>query len=120
MCHTPNPRTAVFPRCLSETLRGYCDSYQAVCGFLCDTLNKVVIRKYFRKFRRNFSDAPVLRSETVFKRVKGLEKLMGKLDEVGAGVEKSPRRYLTWLAQQTVVFTTSAWYSTKLQNLASI
>jgi hypothetical protein len=94
MYHTPNPRTAVFPRCLSETLRGRCDSYQAVGGFLCDTINKVVIRKYFRKFRQNFSDATVLRSGTVYKRVKGLEKLMETLGEVGARVEKSPRQYL--------------------------
>ena len=96
----------MFPRCLSETLRDHCNSFQAVSGFLCATLNKVVTRKCFRKFGRNFSDAAVQRSETVLKRAKGLEKLMEKLGEVGAGVEKSPRQYLARLAQQTIVFTT--------------
>lgn len=63
---------------------------------------------------------PQLYEVKQFKRVKDLEKLMEKLGEVGARVEKSPRQYLAWLAQEMVVFTTSAWYSTKLQNLASI
>lgn len=43
----------------------------AVCRFMCNTLNRVVIRK---RLRRNFPDAPV-RSKTIFKRMKDLEKV---------------------------------------------
>jgi hypothetical protein len=105
ICIIHQTHAPLFPRCLSETLRGHCDSYQAVGGFLCDTLNKVVIRKYFSKFRQHFSDATVLRSGTVYKRAEGFEKLMEKLGEVCARMEKSPRQYLAWLVQQTVVLT---------------